>query len=206
MSISVMGTMVVNQTRFHQAVAINEEVKRVVKISNEVNMAALNAMLIAKRSGRSAAGFGVVSVALRNFSQHLDKVMAEVGKIVAKLVITGANLCRQLQRQKLLRRTTSTLVEETLFRKVAIIGQLNEAIAADKELLLVGLLKAKRLCAMGGAISRSARIESVHCQAFSGDLQQVSDQVEQSIAGMMAIVKSLHSLLAEEHYRNEITA
>lgn len=190
----------VRRTRFHQAVSINEDVKRVVRISNEVNLAALNAMLIAKRSGRSAAGFGVVSVELRAFSQQLDKVMADVGQTVESLVMSGATLCRQRQRLAILERAGSDLLSATLADKAMAVERIDADISQSNQQLAVGLNKALRLCAMGGAISRSAKIESVHCQEFSVDLKQVSDQVERAIAGMMTIVKSLQGQLTDDKW------
>lgn len=199
MSIANRGAEGVHSTRFHQAVAINEEVKRVVKISNEVNLAAINAMLIAKRSGRSAAGFGVVSVELRAFSQQLDRVMVEVGAVVASLVVSGATLCRQRQRQRILQQVAGDLASTPLLQKEEIINVIGQKIGADIGCLLGGLGKALRLCAIGGAISRSAKIESVHCRQFATELQQVAEQVAQAIEGMMGIVKALQQQLLNEY-------
>lgn len=186
------------QTRFHRAVAINEDVKRVAGISRAVNLAALNAMLIAKRSGRAAAGFGVVSVELRTFSQRLDQVMADVGRTVEVLVHDAARLCQQRHRQIVLERTACDVLAATLADKAAVIARIEDEIAVSNQLLATGLGKALRLCATGGAISRSAKIESVSCREFAVDLKQVSDQVEQAIAGMMDIVKRLHAQLSAD--------
>lgn len=67
-------------------VRINEEIKRVVKVSFKINIMALNAIFLAKRAGTAALGFGVLSNELRVFSQDLRDCMDALTKLIHECV------------------------------------------------------------------------------------------------------------------------
>jgi len=58
------------------AIAINENLKKVIEISNQINIVAMNAILIAKRAGQQSSGFRVVAMELRLFSQKIEEIMS----------------------------------------------------------------------------------------------------------------------------------
>ena len=60
-----------NARELTRVVAINEETRRVVAIAFEINISALNAMLVALRAGEAALGFNVVSKEMRVFAASL---------------------------------------------------------------------------------------------------------------------------------------
>ena len=62
-------------TELSRVVKANEDIKKVIRISSGVNLVALNAMLVAKRSGERSRGFAVVSSELRVFSRKLEGAM-----------------------------------------------------------------------------------------------------------------------------------
>jgi len=53
----------------------NEDIKNVVRLAHRINLLALNAMLLSRRAGEGAAGFGVIATELRIFVRSLMEVM-----------------------------------------------------------------------------------------------------------------------------------
>ena len=79
----------------HRVVKANEDIKKVIRISSGVNLVALNAMLIAKRSGEKSRGFAVVSSELRVFSRKLEGAMTGLGALIFELVRDAAAMRKQ---------------------------------------------------------------------------------------------------------------
>ena len=61
-------------------VRLNEGIKGVVLIAFQINIMALNAILLAHRAGEVALGFGVISKELRSLSVELTGLMQELSK------------------------------------------------------------------------------------------------------------------------------
>jgi hypothetical protein len=55
------------------------------------------------------------------------------------------------------------------------------------------LKRALQLCEMGGALSRSAKIEAVYGGDMTASLKQVSNQIEQTVESILAIIKTLRT-------------
>lgn len=196
-----MNGGLLHQVDFHRMVETNEEIKRIVRVSNAVNMAALNAMFIAKKAGQSAIGFGVVSADLRVFSKQLDVVMNGLtGQIFALLSeVSGHARQRKTYRSHLAASRGSDNSSRYL---AALLGSLERAMAQKKSeiqssqaQLIAGLGRARKLCGMGVAISRAAKIEAVYGNALAGGLRQVAEEVEQSISDILATLKALEQQL-----------
>jgi len=191
-----------HQVDFRRMVVTNEEIKRVVRVSNAVNMTALNAMFIAKKAGQSALGFGVVSADLRVFSKQLDVAMSGLtGQIFALLgEVSGHARQRKTYRSHL---AASHGGERSGRYLAALLGSLERdmeqkksEIQAKQQQLIFGLGRARKLCGMGVAISRAAKIEAVYGNALAGGLRQVAEEVEQSISDILATLKALEQQLA----------
>ena len=184
-----------------QAVKVNEEIKKVVRISSEVNMAALNAMLIAKRSGRASLGFGVVSSELRMFSRKLDGMMGRLADVVFELVRDIAEQRKLVRSRAILLRAAGEApagtLDAVLARVEQEVGAIAATIAQNKQRLLVHLELAKKLCEMGSAISRSAKIEAAYGGAFTASLRQVSSGIEGTVEAILLTLKSLRARVAE---------
>lgn len=187
---------------FRRMVVTNEEIKRIVSISNAVNMAALNAMFIAKKAGQAALGFGVVSAQLRVFSQQLDMAMAGISRQIFVLLGEVSSQARQWKtyRAHLAAARGSERSGHFLARLLGALEQAMEQKKRDihvrQKQLIVGLGRARKLCGMGVIISRAAKIEAVYGNALAAGLKQVSEEVEQSITDILATLKVLEQQLA----------
>ena len=79
------------------SVSINHGLKQVIDISHQINLVAMNAILVAKRAGQQSSGFKVVAMELRVFSQKMEEMMSRLGEMIFHLVKRIADL-RKLQR------------------------------------------------------------------------------------------------------------
>lgn len=183
----------------HRVVRINEEIKKVVRISSEVNLVALNAMLTAKRSGEKSRGFGVVSSELRVFSGKLEHFMTDLEAPIFELLMGVAQRLKQarVQRHFALAMhggdSAKRLLTPVLARKEAELAAGGEVVKRDWKRLSMLLDRALQLCEMGGALSRSAKIEAVYGGDMTASLKQVSNQIEQTVESILTIIKALRS-------------
>lgn len=76
-------------------VCVNEEIKAIVATAFRINLMALNAIFLAKRAGRAALGFGVLSNELRHFAQDLTRAMGALREMTASSVSTVTGLMQQ---------------------------------------------------------------------------------------------------------------
>ena len=81
-----------------QSVLIHEEVKVVVIHCFEINLMGLNAILLAKKAGERARGFGVISGELRLLSLDLQSSMQRLG-LLAQDLLAAATARLQAERR-----------------------------------------------------------------------------------------------------------
>ena len=184
-----------------QAVKANEDVKKVIRISSEVNLVAINAMLVAKRSGERSRGFGVVSSELRLFSRKLESAMARLGTLIFGLVRDASAMQKQSRGRRHLLNTMAQsgrvkeLVEPMLMRKEDAVRKTGHIIETNWQTLQFHLARALQLCETGNALVRSAKIEAVYGGDMSMTLGQVATQIEEAVNEILATLKQLQSNL-----------
>lgn len=190
-------------TDLRRVVRANEDIKKVIRISSEVNLVALNAMLIAKRSGDRSRGFAVVSSELRVFSRKLESAMTGLGRLIFGLVRDAAVMQKQGRERRHWCKTLAHggeargLVEQMLVRKEAVMRATGEVMREDWHKLQLQLNRALQLCETGGSLSRSAKIEAVYGGDMSVTLKQVANQIEETVNEIFVTLKLLRSQLAE---------
>lgn len=187
----------------HRVIKANEDIKKVIRISSGVNLVALNAMLIAKRSGERSRGFAVVSSELRLFSRNLEGSMTGLGELIFGLVRDAAAMQRQCQgREHFLdvmskNRQMRKLVEPAVARVEARMACIEEDIDRDWHKLRLQLGRVLQLCESGRSLSRSAKIEAVYGGDMSVTLKQVANQIEETVEEIFSTLKLLRMQLAE---------
>jgi hypothetical protein len=185
-----------------QTILINEEIKRIVSSSAEMRLSAINAMLTARRSGKASLGFAVVSTELRTFSRQLDGYMRALSELIARLIYSVARMLNESRIERILKATLDQsdkaceMLGKTVDQKVAQICRIREGIARDWQLLSVELGRAERLCTMGVALSRSAKIEAAHGGDMASTLGQVAIQIEETVGCMRDILMTLKTQVA----------
>lgn len=186
-----------------RVVQANEVIKKVIRISSGVNLVALNAMLIAKRSGERSRGFAVVSSELRVFSRKLEGAMTGLGALIFELVRDAAAMRKQLhERHHLLNipareQQMREIMEPVLARMDERMHKTRGQIERDWHKLRLQLNRVLQLCETGGSLARSAKIEAVYGGDMSATLKQVANQIEETVNEIFSTLKLLRTQLAE---------
>lgn len=177
-------------------VGINEDIKEVMRIADGLNLAAINAMLIAKKIGDASSGFSVVSAELRTFSRRLSGVMFQLMQLVSALVREVAGMIRLDKALSLQQATRATAThyphwEAMWRRKSGEFARCRAAVLDCRASLTTALARADKLCVMGQSLSYSAKIESVYGGEQAGALKHVSEGVEASVREILSILQKL---------------
>ncbi|MFH2135565.1 MAG: hypothetical protein ABII81_10400 [Pseudomonadota bacterium] len=177
-------------------VAINEDIKQVMRIAGQINLAAINAMLIANKIGRGRSGFSVVSAELRAFSRRLSEAMTLLMAQISDLVREMAVMIRMRKMMRLrleARQSAAHYVhwDEVLRDKSAELQHTCTAIVDFRSSLLQSVGRANKLCAMGLSLSYSAKVEAVYGGDQIAALRQVSQDAESAIDTILSTLKHI---------------
>lgn len=179
----------------------NEYVKEVLRISAEVNLVALNAMLAAHGAGEGSRGFGVVSSELRALSRNLDREMLKLVETFSGVVRGTAVLQKQRRMLRLLHAAKGVGhgADELIKLLQCKTRELEEAdltIHSRRQYVQNQVERTLRLCATGHALARSAKIESVYGGAMVATLRQVAEQIEIAVGQILAALKQIQLQMA----------
>lgn len=181
-------------------VGINEEIKSIVATAFKINLMALNAIFLAKKAGRAALGFGVLSNELRGFSVQLGEQMAGLRELTSGSVKLVTDLVKEARRFRILDRTNTQSKgrARALLKPGAIEATGGRKLAALRLDFTLRLDDTARLVELGSVLARSAKIEAAYGGVYSAPLMQVSTDFEKIIG---AIKESLENL--RKHYTLE---
>jgi len=184
-------------------VEINEQIKDILRISNEINLAAINAMLIANKISKGKSGFGVVSSELRIFSTQLSEAMQVLLGYVTVLVQEMAGQIRlnkvlQLQQAACAGSQQAACLGGVVQSKLDGLAERDTARKQHHDKLVAAVTRAKRLCVMGLSLSYSAKIEAVYGESQAGALKQVSEGVEHAISAILQTLEKLEKQLERD--------
>lgn len=183
-----------------KSVAINQGLKHVVDISHQINLVAMNAILVAKRAGAQSAGFKVVAMELRLFSQKMEDSMAKLSSMIFQLVRRIAAL-RKLEKN--LRSITVTIQKnaesahqfgDAFTLKQDAYLQLQEATDQEWCTLEKEILRSLNLCSSGAMLTHNARIEAAYGGSMLTDMQQVAARIEDIMSQAIFHLKQLTML------------
>ncbi len=185
-------------------VGINEEIKAIVATAFKINLMALNAIFLAKRAGRAALGFGVLSNELRGFSVELSEQMRGLREMTSGSVKLVTDLVKEARRSRIMERTEvqsqgrASAILRAVTGRVSLHPGGNGELANLRFQLTQRLDDTWRLVELGSVLARSAKIEAAYGGGFSGPLMQVSTDFEQIISIIKASLESL-----KKHYMQE---
>lgn len=180
---------------------INEEIKSVVRISESINLTAINAMLVAKRAGRRSLGYGIVSGELRNFSRQLESVMEESGMLISGIVRDAAALSNQTRSLRQMERASGMSDRTVGFLGNAMEMKSHAVLQSREKLDKLGLLlerhtrRAMRICQGGIFLVSSAKIEAVYGDDMASTLNHVSLEIEKRMNELLDRLKLLGSIV-----------
>jgi hypothetical protein len=180
----------------------NERVKDVMRVSAEVNLVALNAMLAAHGAGEGSRGFGVVSFELRALSRRLDREMLNLVETFSGVVRDTAVLQKRRRMLRLLNQANrgeqaAGLLGGLLLRKGNELHEADRMIRDKRQFVGAQVDRTLRLCATGHALARSAKIEAVYGGAMVVTLRQVANQIEEAVSQILATLKQIQMQMAD---------
>lgn len=177
--------------------AISREIGHIAHIAGDIELTAINGMLMVKNSASSTTGFGVAAHEIQGLSLYFIEVTQNLSRLVYQmsyLVGNGMNLER---RMRILNATAACHERGQMFistacegrRKVLNVNAMHIRQSANEVLRL--LQRAERQCLVGIALGRAGKIEAVYGAATAGRLRQVATEVQDRMGEMMERLKSV---------------
>lgn len=186
-----MNTAVVTATNpaareLHRIVRINEQIKCVVRPAFRVSVMALNAIMLARRAGDAARGFGVLSDELRRFAGELSDKMAGLRQLTAASVSTVTALVRDARYRAIVGRIEPADAVRT---QVDAVGDRQQR-GVEARIAALRTMQGRLgeltgdigpLMQLGTVLARSAHIEAAYGGRFAQELRQVSSEFSRTI-------------------------
>lgn len=177
-------------------VRINEEIKRVVAVAFRINIMALNAIFLAKRAGRAALGFGVLSNELRVFSNDLREAMMVLTRLTHASVSEVSVVLQESRKDELIHLAALALPDPAPLEHVLERHRSRQAGQAGRVDVLRRQLRlavddAARLVELGGILAKSAKIEAAYGGSFAVALGQVSGEFDSIVAEIRCSLDTL---------------
>lgn len=193
-----------------QAVAVNEEIKRIVRTAFSVNLMALNAIFLARRAGSSALGFRVLSGELRDFIHQLQHAMERLRALTAEVVrAVTEDASHSRIEQTLLRASSLTgpgspgglaRLDQALVRHAEDARHRSRALARTRRSLVQTLTEAETLAQFGAVLARTSRIEAAYGGPHAASLSQVAEEFGATVQQIIDSIDTLkrHAKEAEQ--------
>jgi hypothetical protein len=180
-------------------VRVNEDIKSVVKLAHSINLLAINAILLSRKAGNVALGFGVISDELRMFSKTLTKNMEALMQLSYASIQT-ISLHRRYLRMNTLMASAAEQITESAYRdylhsstEQAMLLRSNTLQAYER---LQNLLRdAEDTSRFGSVISRSLKIEATYGGSFSNMLAQIAADFGLFIDAIPEIIDRLNNTM-----------
>ncbi len=180
-------------------VRVNEDIKSVVKLAHSINLLALNAILLSRKAGNVALGFGVISDELRMFSKTLTKNMEALMQLSYASIQT-ISLHRRHLRMNTLMASAAEQITEPAYRdylrsstEQAMLLR-NNTLQAYEHLQIL-LRDAEDTSRFGSVISRSLKIEATYGGSFSHMLAQIAADFGLFIDAIPDIIDRLNNTM-----------
>ena len=183
-----------------RAVAICEETKRVVLGAGDMNMQAVNAILLTRSKKGSARGFEEVSAQMGTLSRDVERCMSGLQKRIFDWVSAVSALLRMDRRVSVLKRAGACdprrVVGVALEREQAASQEHWRALDRIRGRILLDLEDAQQLSAMGSVLSRTAKLEATYGGPQREALALVSAEFATVAEKIHASIKTLQRQVA----------
>lgn len=182
-----------------RVVAIRESIKSVVSCAFRVNVLGLNAILLAKKFGEAASGFGVISNELRQFGRELTDEMRQLNDASASLVDLASRQMRQVRQQGLLQRAAGdeppgASLLDALRRGESRGRQIDHAVHDTLQQMSDFVALAYQSCLFGTVIARAARIEAAHAGSSGQVLTSTSNEFAEHVDRVLGSLEQLRQV------------
>ena len=176
-------------------VTINEEIKAVVVRAHRINLLALNAILLSRRAGGVAVGFGVISQELRGFSRNLMQNMQALMNLSFDSIQIVSKHQRYARINDLIHQATELAQYANVTERFALaeerFRQLRLAFSDTYRKLESLVLDADEAARFGDVISRSLKIEAAYGGPYRTLLGEIAKQFSEFINDIPVLLKAL---------------
>jgi len=186
-----------------RVVLINEDIKQVVRSAFSINLMALNAILVARRAGKAAAGFGVVASEMRELSGTLERSMVTLRRLSDELLDAVTRAMRHARIERVLARAAdqgdaaraklAAVLEASGIQRTDIEGR----IAVQCATLLRDVQSAVQVSRLADSLAHMAKIEASWSSDHRIGLGTVSEELAQSLRGILPLLQALSAKLQE---------
>lgn len=180
---------------------MNEDIKHVQRIAEDISLIAVNAMLVARQAGDRAVGFGVVTRELRITSDRMAATMLGLSSLIYQLVVTTARGRSLARRRDTLGMTGKGSAQAGI--SIAAARQKSQNDEGDCAQSIKALIyelhgvvnRTGKQCASGMVITRSATVEAAYGGTMQPLLRQIAVSFEASIGELTAHIHGLQNQL-----------
>jgi hypothetical protein len=185
---------------------VNEDIKQIQRIAEDISLIAINATLVARQAGNSAVGFGVVARELRITSDRMATIMLGLSSLIYRMVLAtaqGRSLARRMHSLGLTAQSSEqagTFIAAARQKSQDKMGDFSRDIQALAHEFRGVVNRTGKQSASGMVIARSATIEAAYGGTMQPLLRQIAVRFEASIADLTGHVRAL------QHQLQDITA
>lgn len=187
-------------------VRINEDIKSVVRLASRINMLALNAILLSRKAGAVALGFGVISDELRFFSKTLTQNMHNLMQLSYSSIQT-VSLYQRHMRMSQLMALASQQIDEPAYKNSIRVSLERDLLLRNNtsktyECLQQLLHDADDTSRFGSVIARALKIEATYGGSFSAMLMQIAMEFGLFIDAIPEIINRLNNSVRRKNEKS----
>lgn len=174
---------------------INEEIKSIVSVAENVSLIATEAMLReATQAGINAVGFSLIARELRMFSEKTADGMESLFWLIEWQVAVNAGKHHREQNKVFL---TQAHAAPACVGGQADVDEIEHLIVSQVCELQIRMIRTAKQCTTGFLIAHSVDVEDTHGGTMTPDLRQITQDMEEAIGNIALRIRKLESGLAE---------
>ena len=182
---------------------LNEAIKQIGDLSYDIRIRSLNALILSIQMGKAAAGFGIVTGELINFSSEIERKNQTLESLNSDVVRQTSALIQIARRHSLLQSAVAKIPpgsagasrdwSPTLqkCRQEEELRQSNIQTMIKRLIRLVA--EAREVCRMARVTLMSGKIESAYLKELSENFTHTISRIEESVATMEVVVEDIKS-------------
>jgi hypothetical protein len=194
--------MQINQkNKLHAFAGLIMKIKRVSRLAGDIELTAINGMILANKSGGTSSGFGVVAHEMQALSLLFLHITQELTRLVYQMACLEGKGLNQARRMRILNETALSNERSKRFishsyensgKKLS-----TDAIEIRKSAneVMCLLQRAETQCITGVMLGCVGKLEAVHDAKMAVNLLQVSVEVQERMVELLEILKTLNAEL-----------
>lgn len=179
------------------------EIKRIARLAGDIELTAINGMIMANKSGGTCSGFGVAAHEIQALSLFFLTVTQELTRLIYQMAYLVGKGVNQARRLRILNQAALCNERSRGFISAACENGAKDLAAEAAEIrqaareVMRWLQRADAQCIIGIALGFVGKLESVYDTKMAVSLRQVSAEVQDAIVELFEILKNLNAELQE---------